>query len=599
MLKRFFLNALSSFIGAWIAIVLFGVVCVMVVVGLVAKLGVAQTNQQQVTKNSVLTIDLQGELDEISMPADIDYTSLITGGIEKKQSLTELTAAIGQAAENKNIKAIYLKCNSLAAAPATLNALRNSLLDFKESGKKIIAYGDMLSMGDYYIATVADELYLNPAGNVALKGLGGMTPFFKGLFDKLGVQFQVVKVGTYKSAVEPYIHEEMSGPARAQLDTLYGNMWNVILDGIAAQRTGVTPEGINKLINDDFLFLRKAQFALDQRLVDGLQYERSMDSIIAASIDRKKDELNFVKPSVLVTDDLLGMAVNPKNQIAVVYASGEIMDGGGANTINYEKYVPLIVSLADNKDVKGMVLRVNSPGGSVFGSEQIGDALDYFQSKGKPLAVSMGDYAASGGYWISSCADRIFADPLTITGSIGIFGLIPNIEGLVKKIGVHTEFVSTNPESTFPTLFKPLNPRQLEGMQVMVEDGYDQFVARVSKGRKMSEAKVRRIGEGRVWDAVTALRIGLVDELGGLQDAIDWVAKDLKIENYGVSRYPRFEMKVWDFLPDLMEMQNRERIRHAIAGEVSPLLYYKVVRVLERKPVQALMPELNVGFLNN
>lgn len=596
MLKKFFLNALSSFIGAWIAIVLFGIVCVIVAVGLVARLGSSVVSQNQVSKDSILTINLQGELEEISMPVDIDYTSLLSGVNIKKQSLTELTTAIEAAAENKNIKAIYLKCNSVVASPATLNAIRNSLLDFKESGKKIIAYGDMLAMGDYYIATVADELYMNPGGNVGIKGLGGITPFFKGLFDKIGVEFQVVKVGTYKSAVEPYISEHMSQPARAQLDTLYGTMWNIITEGISQERKGLTQSDIDSLINDDFIFLRNGKAALQAGLIDGVCYERCMDSIIAASIDKKKDKLNFVNPGLLVSQEELINGLNSKNQIAVLYACGEIVDGGGESSINFEKYVPLIVSLAENDNIKGMVMRVNSPGGSAFGSEQIGEALDYFQSKGKPLAVSMGDYAASGGYWISAGANRIFADPLTITGSIGIFGLIPNIEGLTKKLGLSFELVSTNPEANFPDLFSPLNPKQLAGMQEMVEDGYNQFVGRVAKGRKMPESKVRRIGEGRVWDAVTAMKIGLVDELGGLQDAIDWVAQDLNIENYGVSRYPRYETSVWDFLPDILEMQSQEKLINAISSEISPLSYKRVVKTLQQKPIQAKMPEMQVSL---
>lgn len=596
MLRKFFLNALSSFIGAWIAIVLFGVVAVMVFVGIVARLGSSQFNPQQVTNNSVLLIDLQGEIDEISTPVDFDYTTLLSGSIEKKQSLTMLTKGIAAATENKNIKAIYLKCNAIAASPATLNAIRNSLLEFKESGKKIIAYGDMLAMGDYYIASVADKVYLNPGGNVMLKGLGGGTPYFKGLFDKLGIQFQIVKVGTYKSAVEPYIHEHMSEPARAQLDTLYGNMWSYILDGICAQREGLTPAKINSLINDDFIFLRQASFSEKAGLVDGLYYERSMDSIVAAAIDIDKEKLNYVGPELLVDQENLINGMNSNKNIAVVYATGEIMDGGGANSINFEKYVPIIVSLAEDDDVKGMVLRVNSPGGSVFGSEQIGEALDYFQSKGKPLAVSMGDYAASGGYWISCHANRIFADPLTITGSIGIFGMIPNIEGLAHKLGVNMEFVSTNPQSMFPSLFQAMNERQVAGMQKMVEEGYDAFVSRVASGRNMSEAKVRRIGEGRVWDAVTAMRIGLVDELGGLEEAVKWVAQKLAIENYGVVRYPRYDNRVWDFLPEIVNMQGRQRVKEILGPDIPQMLLEKVVTTLERKPVQALMPEINVQF---
>lgn len=597
MLKKFFWNTLSSFIGAWIAIVILGAVCVFVAIGLIAKLGTSQMSQNEVTKGSVLTLNLQGEIQEIAVPAEFDYSSIVSGGIEKKQSLAELVAAIEAAAENKNINGIYLKCNSIAASPATLNALRNALLEFKESGKKIIAYGDMIAMGDYYIATVADNIYLNPGGNVTLKGLGGMTPFFKGLFDKLGIQFQVVKVGTYKSAVEPFINEHMSEPARAQLDTLYGNMWNYILEGICAQRSKLTPEKINNLINKDFIFLKKAEFAYKNGFVDGLVYERSMDSIVGQAFDVDINDLNFVSPSVLVSQEtLMEGRVNPRNQIAVLYACGEIVDGGGDNTINYEKLVPIIVSLAEDENVKGLVMRVNSPGGAVFGSEQIGEALDYFQSKGKPLAVSMGDYAASGGYWISCHANRIFADPLTVTGSIGIFGLIPNVQGLTDKLGVNFEMVSTNPQSAFPSLFKSMNPEQLAGMQEMVEAGYDQFVGRVAAGRKMTEAKVRKIGEGRVWDAVTALKIGLVDQLGGLQDAVDWVAQDLNIENYGIVRYPQFENSMWDFLPQFFEMQGKESIRMAVAPDMMPQLFRFCMKILERDPVQARMPEMKVIF---
>lgn len=599
MLKRFFLNALSSFLGAWVAIVILGAVCITVAVGLVAKLGMSQVSQNQVTKDSILKINLEGEIDEMDRPIGFDYSSVIGGNLTKKQSLAQLTSAIEAAAENKNIRAIYLKCNSIVASPATLNAIRESLLKFKESGKKIIAYGDMLAMGDYYVATVADELYMNPGGNVMIKGLGGMTMFYKGLFDKIGVEFQVVKVGTYKSAVEPFIQEHMSEPARAQLDTLYGNMWNLICDGITQQRSSLTRSKIDSLINDDFVFLRNGKYAYDAGLIDGIYYERSMDSIIAKSIDKNKKDLNFVNPELLVSQEDLVMGLTSKNRIALVYACGEIMDEGNDASINFEKYVPLIVSLAEDDNVKGMVLRVNSPGGSVFGSEQIGDALDYFQSKGKPIAVSMGDYAASGGYWISCCANRIFADPLTITGSIGIFGLIPNAAGLINKLGLNFELVSTNPGADFPSFIAPLNERQKNGMQTMVEEGYDQFVARVAKGRKMSEAKVRRIGEGRVWDAVTAMRIGLVDELGSVQDAINWVAENLKIENYGVSRYPRYETSVFDFLPDFLNMSVRENIRQSVGNDLSPILYGEVAKILKRKPVQALMPEMKVGFYMN
>ena len=596
MLKRFFLNSLSSFIGAWIAIVLFGAVCTIVIVGIISRFGLSQNNNNQVSKDSILTIELQGEIEEISTPVAFDYTSMLMGGnISKKQSLTELTSAIGAAAENKNIRAIYLKCNSVVASPATLNALRNALIDFKESGKKIIAYGENLPMGDYYVATVADELYLNPGGNVGLKGLGSITPFFKGLFEKIGVEFQVVKVGTYKSAVEPYISEHMSQPARAQLDTLFGNMWQYICDNISNRRKGITIKKLDTLINDDFIFLRTGKFALDAGLVDGLYYERSIDSLLANRINKKKEDLNFVNPSLLVSQESLVNGIGSKDRIAVLYATGEIVDGGGAGDINYERLVPLIVKLAEDDNVKGMVLRVNSPGGSAFGSEQIGEALDYFQSKGKPLAASMGDYAASGGYWISCGANRIFADPLTVTGSIGIFGLIPNIEGLIKKLGVNAEIVSTNPGADFPNLFYPMTDKQLAGMQIMVNEGYDQFVGRVAKGRKMSESKVRKIGEGRVWDAVTAMKIGLVDELGGVEDAIKWVASKAEVDNYSVSRYPKYDSSVLDLLPDLLNVKLKENIA-TVSPEISPAMIDGMIHIMNWKPVQSRIPVMFIGF---
>lgn len=600
MLKKFFLNMLSSFVGAWIALVLFGVVAVLVGIGIASKFGAAGSDAASLSKGSILTIELNGELEERETPLDIDYISLMRRDITRPQTLTGLVSAIREAKDNKNISAIYLKCGALSARPATLNALREELIDFKESGKPIIAYGDSYATGDYFVASVSDKLFMNPAGQVMLQGLGGTSLYLKGLFDKLGVTFQVVKVGTYKSAVEPYILTEMSAPARAQLDTLYGNMWGVIRDELAESRKKLTPSSIDSLISKDFIFLRPSADALKAGLVDKLIYERGMDAEIATMLGQDKDKLKFVSPSVLSAQSGLEGGFAAKNRLAVVYATGEIVDGGGNGTINFEKLVPLITKLADDENVKGMVLRVNSPGGAVFGSEQIGEALDYFQSKKKTLAVSMGDYAASGGYWISAGANRIFADPLTITGSIGIFGLIPNAKELCEKIGVSPQLVATNPEAKFPDLFSPLNERQLAAMQDYVNIGYDKFVARVAKGRKMEESKVRQIGEGRVWDAQTAVKLGLVDELGGLQDAVDWTAEKCGLgDNYKVAVYPKIETSVWDMLPELAQMKADEAMAKTMENNYELLLVKFARKVLERKRVQALMPDIDVRFLES
>lgn len=597
MLKKFFMNMLSSFVGTWIALVLFCVVALLVGIGIAAKLGVSSSSPESVSKGSVLTIELNGEIQERETPIDLDYMSMLRGDISKPQTLSSLVTAIGEAKENKNISAIYLKCEGVSAPLATLNALRNCLADFRKEGKKIIAYSNSYSMGDYYVASVADSVFLNPAGMVSIKGIGGTSIYFKGLLDKVGVDMQVVKVGTYKSAVEPYILTEMSAPARAQLDTLYGSFWMVVRDNIASSRKKLTPENMDSLVSRDFVSVQSSEFCKKSGLVDNLYYERSMDSVVANIVGKDVKKLKFVSPSTMLGQTDWGEAYNSKKQIAVVYAVGEIVDGGGSSTINYQKYVPVITQLAEDDKVKGLVLRVNSPGGAVFGSEQLGEALDYFQSKGKPLAVSMGDYAASGGYWISCGADRIFADPLTITGSIGIFGLIPDFSGLLDKIGVTPQFVYTNPGADFPSVFKPMDAAQRDAMQKFVERGYDKFVARVAKGRKMSESKVRLIGEGRVWGAEKAKEIGLVDALGSLNDAIEWVAGKCDLKNsYDVGYYPTIESSVWDVIPELEGLKFQSEVAKVMRGDYDELFIKFVTSVLRRKPVQALMPPIEVRF---
>lgn len=596
MLKKFFMNTLSSFVGAWIALALFGLVAVLVFLGIMAKFGVSESGAGSVSKGSVLSISLEGVIAERETPVDVNYLTLMQGEISRPQTLSSLVAAIGEAKENKNISAIYLNCKGVAASPATMNTLRSALVDFRKSGKKVIAYGGSYMMGDYYIASAADSVFLNPAGIVGLQGLGGTSFYFKNLLDKLGVNMQVVKVGTYKSAVEPYILDEMSEPARAQLDTLYGNMWSVIRENIASDRKKLTAGDIDSLVNG-FVFIEPAESDFKAGLVDRIVYERCVDSIIGDIVGKSRKDLNFVSPSTLLAQADVSDSYGAKNQIAVLYACGEIVDGGGAGTINYQRLVPQIIELADNEKVKGMVLRVNSPGGAVYGSDQIGEALDYFQSKGKPLAVSMGDYAASGGYWISCCADRIFADPLTITGSIGIFGLIPDLKGLADKIGVSPQHVATNPEADFPTLFSPMDERQKAALQRNVERGYDRFVARVARGRKMPESKVRAIGEGRVWDAMKAKEIGLVDELGSLHDATEWVAgkADVK-DSYNTAVYPILEPGIWDIIPELGGMRLQEALQRVFKGEYDDLMIRFMSGVLRQKTLQARMPYMKVGF---
>lgn len=593
MLKRFLLNSLSSFVGTWVAIMLFGIVVVLVIVGLGARFGGASSTGN-IERHSILTLELSGVIEEREEAMIPDYSMLLSGGIERPQSLDVISKAIREAAVNKNIDALYIKCGLVGASPATLNAIREEVAAFKKSGKKVYAYGDVLMSGAYYVASVADSIFLNPYGTVEMSGLSSTSLYMKSLFDKIGISWQVVKVGTFKSAVEPYIMDEMSEPARAQLDTLFGNMWGYMREQICKNRKKLTPAKIDSLINVVNISFAPVEDAVKSGLVDKAVYERTMDPRLAKLIGVDKEDLNFVSPSNLVASGAFNTALGGKNEIAVLYASGEIVDGASTG-INFEKLVPIITDLAENKDVKGLVLRVNSPGGSAFGSDQIGEALDYFKSKGKPLAVSMGDYAASGGYWISCGADMIYADPLTITGSIGIFGLIPNGKVLLDKIGVNPQFAGTNPGANFPTLYKPMDERQLGVLQSYVERGYDRFVNRVAKGRKLPVAKVREIAEGRVWDAIKAQKIGLVDKLGSLEDAIEWTAKKASVEGkYKLSVYPEIKPSFWDMVVDGGTFE--KVASNFMTQSFSEYTVEYIRHYLNRQKIQARMPEFKAGF---
>lgn len=601
MLKRFFLNMLSSFVGAWIALALFVVSALLLIFGLAGNFALSSASQaEQVKSRSILMISLDGEIEEREKASEPDLYSLMQGNLSAPQTLDVIVQSIRDAADNDDIVAVYLKCGALAASPATLNAIRHELLEFKkktEGKKRILAYADSYTQGAYFVASAADCIYMNPAGQLNLQGLSSSSFYFKGLLDKLGVQFQIVKVGTFKSAVEPYILDNMSEPARAQLDTLFGNMWKYIRTRIAESRHDITPASLDTLISRDLISLATASEVVKAGLVDSLIYERDMKKRLADLSGREADKLNFVGPSTLAAQTPFASSYSSKNQIAVLFACGEIADGN-SNQINFEDLVPVIVKLADDWKVKGMVLRVNSPGGSVFGSDQIGEALDYFRSKGKPLAVSMGDYAASGGYWISACADRIFADPLTITGSIGIFGMIPNFKGTLDKLGVNVASVSTNPAANFPTGMTPLTPTQMEAMQKYVDRGYDQFVSRVAKGRKMKKEQVLRIAEGRVWDAATAKRIGLVDSLAYLNDAVAWTASKAGIASkYDIAAYPQVEPNIWSMIPINSMSMTMGQLKDAFdKRDENVIKAYLIKRLLERSNVQSRMPEFRIIF---
>ena len=597
MLKKFFLNLLSSFVGAWIAIVLFCVVGVFVAVGIAARLGGGEEGgSAKVGSDSVLLLDLSGTIIETPEGGQIDFMSLAMGdGVDSPTALNVLVDGIREGKESDRIKAMYIKCGHPVASPATLNAIRQAVADFKKSGKKVYAYADAMTMGDYFVAAQADSLFLNPEGSLAVSGLGGTTLFFKDLLDRIGVKMTLVKVGTFKSAAEPYISNQMSAPARAQLDTLYGNMWSYIGKAVAEGRKSLADTSLNMAANE-FISFKTPSEVMKQGFVDRLVYERQVDDIVGRLVGKDGDDVSYCTPETLSENSGWGKAYGKKNRIAVLYATGEIQEYSKSG-IDCYRLVPQITDLADDDEVKALVLRVNSPGGSVFGSEQIGEALDYFKSKGKPFIVSMGDYAASGGYWISCTADRIYADPLTVTGSIGIFGLFPSMEGLLGKIGVTPQTVSTNPGKDISLFYDPTK-EQLDALQNYIDNGYSRFVRRVAKGRGMKEARVRQIAEGRVYDAAQALKLKLVDKLGSLDDAVKYAASaaGLKDDKYGVAVYPKYKP---DFI-DMLKAQGFDQLNQEIArisGEhPESALIRETSRMLRRSPWQARMTPLHIRF---
>lgn len=597
MLKKFFLNLLSSFVGAWIAMVLFCAVAVIVVVGVIARFGGDEEGgKTRISKDSVLVLDLSGTIVETPEPGDIDFMSLAMGGShETPLALNVLVDGIREGKDSKEIKAMYIKCGHPSASPATLNVIRQAIGDFKKSGKKVYAYADAMTMGDYFVASQADSLFLNPGGMIEISGLGGTSLFYKDFLDKIGVKMTLVKVGTFKSAAEPYISNEMSAPARSQLDTLYGNMWNYIGTAVAEERKSLNANSLNKAADEFIMFSTPAE-VLKQGFVDRLVYERQMDDIVGRLVGKDGDDVNYVSPETLSENSGWGSEYAAKSRVAVLYATGEIAEHSRSG-IDCYRLVPQITELADDDNVKALVLRVNSPGGSVFGSEQIGEALDYFKSKGKPFIVSMGDYAASGGYWISCTADRIFADPLTITGSIGIFGLFPSAEGLAKKLGITPQTVSTNPGKNISLFYNP-TAEQLQVLQKYIDEGYSRFVKRVAKGRKLPEQRVRAIAEGRVYDAGQALKLKLVDKLGSLDDAVAYAAESagLKEDKYGVAIYPKYKPDFWDILKSQGFDQLNQEISRISGERPESVLVNEAVGILRRSPFQARINPMYIRF---
>ncbi len=537
-MKSFLKYTLASLL----ALFLFSIICTVIflvsVAGMVANEGMTAS----VKDNTILRISLNGVLPE--QTKDVPFTSLMNGGEEDVPGLQTLVEAIQKAKDNKHVKGIYLENITLSGTPATTQELRQALMDFKESGKFIIAYSDTYSQSGYYIASVADKIMLNPEGLVDWHGLASEPMFYKDAMAKLGVKMQVFKVGSFKSAVEPFINTEMSEANREQVTSFLTDIWQNMLNEVSTSRK-IDAEKLNTLA-DEYMAMHPADYMVENKLVDTLVYIDGAKEYLKTTMELGEDEsLRFISPKEMAKAEIPDYK-EQDDKVAVYYAVGDIVQtasnmspmGGNSPQIVGEKVVDDLRALREDKNVKAVVLRVNSGGGSAYASEQIWREVELLKAE-KPVVVSMGGLAASGGYYISSGANKIFAEPTTLTGSIGIFGMIPDMSELItQKVGVKFDVVKTNALSDMGTMSRPMNAEEGQLMQAMIERGYETFTGRVAMGRKMDINKVKEIAEGRVWTGEQAKERGLVDKIGNLDDAIKAAAKLAKLENYNRVNYP-------------------------------------------------------------
>ena len=540
-MKQFFKMTLATVCGIVIFTLIMGFFLVLSLLGMVAS----DSASTKVKDNSVFVLKLDGTIDERAESGSV-YDEVLNMGDMSAMGLDDLIASIRKAKENENIKGIYLE-GGIAGfdSPATAQQLRDALKDFKKSGKWIVAYADQYMQASYYVATVADKIYLNSHGMIDFKGLGAKGEYYKGLYDKLGIKYQAAKVGKYKSYVERNTLTGMSDYDREQRTVYLNGIWNYWLKEMAEGRK-VKVEDLNKLANDSIMAFAETEDYVTAKLIDKVMFPEDIKAEIKSRLKLEKDD----EIHQLTLSDMLNVKSKKDDEgekIAIYYAYGSIVDnnamnmisGGGHNIVGKTTAEDLR-KLADDDDIKAVVFRVNSGGGSAVASEQIRHAVKLLKAK-KPVVVSMGGAAASGGYWISSPASYIVAEPTTITGSIGIFGLVPNFSGLVTdKLGITFDGVTTNKYTDYETdlVLGKDNTEIMQHMQTYINHGYLEFLDIVAEGRGMKPAQVDSIAQGRVWLASDALKIKLVDQLGSLDDAVKKAAELAKLKEYRTTTYP-------------------------------------------------------------
>ena len=561
-MKDFFKNVLATIVG------IFGFGLVLFIFGLLGLVGIvaSENSSKKIADNSVLVLNLQGTIKE---RADDDLLGKLTGGELSQIGLNDLLSSIAKAKDNSHVKGIYIETSALVNDYGTLQELRNALLDFKKSGKWIIAYGDLYTQGAYYIASVADKIYLNPSGMIDIHGIGSQPMYFKDLAAKFGIHYQVVKVGAYKSATEAYTSDRMSKANRIQLTAIINGTWNTVVKAISTSRH-ISQDSINSYA-DHLILLADPKSYKKDKLVDGFLYGDEVKGVIKKKLGISDDKtISQVSPEEMdkVDQDDKG------KEVAVYYAQGEIvLDNTASNFVSQDAIVSTKIckdleKLKNDDDVKAVVIRLSSPGGDAYASEQIWHAVTELKAK-KPVVVSMGDMAASGGYYMSCNANWIVAQPTTLTGSIGIFGIIRDFSELTtKKLGLHFDQVQTNKHSVFgDTWARPLNAEELRLVAGNVNRGYQLFRTRVANGRKMTIPQVERIAQGHVWLGMDAIKIGLVDQLGGTDMAVAKAAQLAHLKDYHTKGYPQPCDWTDRFMKEIQHNNNLDETIKATLGD--------------------------------
>lgn len=534
-MKDFIKNVLATMVGMFGFFIVMGVIGMMSIIGMIASGNAAQN----VEKNSVFVLNLSGTISEQRSENPL---SMFTGDNSLNSGLNDILSSIKKAKANDDIKGIYIEAGALAANYATLQEIRNALADFRKSGKWIVAYGDFYTQGAYYVASVADKVYINPKGIVDWHGIGAQTMFYKDFMAKFGVKWEVVKVGTFKSATETFTEEKMSDANRLQTQTFIDGTWRNVCNAVSKSR-GISIDSLNSYA-DSYLALQATETLVKAKMVDGMMYGDQVKDAVKKMMKLDKDD----NISQLTLNDMLNVKDGKVegSEIAVYYAEGDIVQDpkaatmfGNNNYIASRKVCKDLEDLMNDDDVKAVVVRINSGGGDAYASEQMWHQMSELR-KVKPVVVSMGDYAASGAYYMSAPASWIVAQPNTLTGSIGIFAVIPDFSGLVtSKLGVRFDEVKTNRNSTFGNLMaRPFNAEEKAMLQASVNRGYSLFRQRVAEGRRLPVESVEKIAQGRVWLATDALNIKLVDQLGGIDDAVKKAAQLAKLKDYYTSDYP-------------------------------------------------------------